>query len=131
MIRLCGLSFYGFHGVSAAERETGRAYEVDCEFETTYNEAGLTDQVTDTVDYSEVYREIKAVIEGMQFSLLEAIGSRLAVILLDKFPLERVTLKIRKMQPPLPGQVRYVEFEITRYQREQKKTDERSSHTPT
>ena len=28
IIRLSGLSFYGYHGATAAEKETGRVFEV-------------------------------------------------------------------------------------------------------
>ena len=34
VIRLENMVFYGYHGVTAAEKETGRRYEVDCELET-------------------------------------------------------------------------------------------------
>ena len=32
-IRLHNMMFYGYHGVSKAERETGRRFEVDCELD--------------------------------------------------------------------------------------------------
>jgi 7,8-dihydroneopterin aldolase/epimerase/oxygenase len=115
-IRLVGLSFYGYHGVTAAEKETGRVFEVDCEIEVDLAEAGQSDRLADTVDYGEVYNLIKETVEGTAFSLLEALASELAAIILDKFPVYRVTLHVRKLHPPLAGCVKYIEVEVTRQQ---------------
>lgn len=74
-IRLVGLTFYGYHGVTAAEKETGRVFEVDCELEVDLAEAGQSDRLTDTIDYGEVYNLIKQTVEGTAFSLLEALAT--------------------------------------------------------
>ena len=116
VLRLCGLSFYGYHGVSSAEKETGRVFEVDCDMELDLAEAGRSDRLADTVDYGDVYALIKESVEGRAYSLIEALASTLAAKILDKFPVVRVTLKVRKLQPPLDGRVRCVEVEVTRYQ---------------
>ncbi len=116
VIRLVGLSFYGYHGVSSAERETGRHFEVDCELEVDLADAGQSDSIRDTIDYGAAYRLIKETVEGEAYSLLEGLAARIAALLLDSFPAYRVTLKVRKMHPPLGGQARYVEIEVTRHQ---------------
>jgi dihydroneopterin aldolase len=116
VLRLCGLSFYGYHGVSSAEKETGRVFEVDCDMELDLAEAGHSDRLADTVDYGDVYALIKESVEGRAYSLIEALASTLAAKILDKFPVVRVTLKVRKLQPPLDGRVRCVEVEVTRFQ---------------
>ena len=116
IIRLGGMSFYGYHGVSAAEKETGRLFEVDCEIEIDLAQAGHTDMLIDTVDYSQVYEIIREAVEGKAFSLIEKLAEHLADILLEKFPVYRVTLKVRKINPPIPGKVKFIEVEITRLQ---------------
>ena len=116
IIRLNQMSFYGYHGVSSAEKETGRVFEVDCELEVDLAEAGHSDQLRDTIDYSEVHSIIKETVEGTAFSLLEALAQTLADKLLDSFPAYRVTLRVRKMNPPIAGQVKFIEVEITRNQ---------------
>lgn len=116
IIRLCGLSFYGFHGVSAAEKETGRVFEVDCEVEVDLADAGHSDQLRDTVDYKKIYDVIKVAVEDKAYSLLEGLAQHIAEKILDIFDIYRVTLKVRKMNPPIAGQVKYIEVEITRFQ---------------
>ena len=115
-IRLVGLSFYGYHGVTAAEKETGRMFEVDCELELDLAQPGTSDRLSDTVDYRKVYLIIKDTVEGTAFALIEGLAGRLASKILDSFPIYRVTLKIRKLHPPISGPVRYIEVETTRYQ---------------
>ena len=116
VIRLVGLSFYGYHGVSAAEKETGRAFEIDCELQVDLAQAGHSDQLADTVDYTKVYALIKDVVEGKAYSLLEGLANELAGLLLDKFPIYRVTLQVRKLHPPIAGQIKHIEVEVTRDQ---------------
>ncbi|MBI5266356.1 MAG: dihydroneopterin aldolase [candidate division Zixibacteria bacterium] len=116
VIRLVGLTFYGYHGVSAAERETGRQFEVDCELETDLAAAGHSDALKDTIDYAKAYDLIRVTVEGEAYSLLEGLANRLAALLLDRFAVYRVTLKVRKLHPPVGGQVKHIEIEVTRYQ---------------
>ncbi len=116
VIRIVGMAFYGYHGVTASEKETGRKYEVDCELEVDLAEAGKSDRLTDTVDYAEVYRLTQETVEGTAYALLEGLAASLAGKILDRFPVYRVTLKVRKMTPPISGHVDFIEVEITRFQ---------------
>ncbi len=110
------MSFYGYHGVTAAEKETGRRFEVDCELEVDLADAGQSDRLADTIDYGRVYETIREVVEGRAFSLIEGLASSLAHRLLEEFPAYRVTLWVRKMNPPIPGNIKAIEIEITRFQ---------------
>jgi dihydroneopterin aldolase len=116
IIRLNGLSFYGYHGVTAAEKETGRLFEVDCEVEVDLADAGQTDSLTDTIDYEQIYNVIKDIVEGKAFSLLEGLAKEIAGRILEQFPIYRITLKVRKMNPPIAGHIKFIEVEISRYQ---------------
>jgi dihydroneopterin aldolase len=116
VIRLENMVFYGYHGVSAAEKETGRRYEVDCELETDLAPPGESDNLQDTVDYTKVYRKIREIVEGRAFSLIESLASHLAKVILEEFEVFRVTLRVRKVIPPIPGQIDHIEIEVTRRQ---------------
>ncbi|HOP07750.1 MAG TPA: dihydroneopterin aldolase [candidate division Zixibacteria bacterium] len=116
IIRLGRMRFYGYHGVAAAERETGRVFEVDAELEVDLADAGRTDRLTDTIDYSKAYETIKDIVEGKAFSLLEALAQEIARSLLDSFDIYRVTLRVRKLAPPIAGNIEFIEVQITRSQ---------------
>ena len=116
VIRLNKMVFYGYHGVSAAEKETGRRYEVDCELEADLAPPGQSDSIKDTVDYVAVYQKIKEIVEGKAFSLIESLARAIADTILEGFPVFRVTLRIRKMIPPIAGTIDHIEIEVTRRQ---------------
>jgi dihydroneopterin aldolase len=116
IIRMGGMRFYGYHGVSSAEKETGRVFEVDCELEVDLAEAGQTDRLTDTIDYEQVFSLIRDTVEGTAFSLLESLAGKLARVILDRFPVYRVRLKVRKMTPPIAGHIDFIEVDLTRSQ---------------
>jgi len=116
VIRLNDMVFYGYHGVSAPEKETGRRFEVDCELEVDLAPPGESDQLKDAVDYVAVYQKIKEIVEGKAYSLMESLAANLAQIILNEFPVFRVTLRIRKMIPPIQGTIDNIEVEVTRRQ---------------
>jgi dihydroneopterin aldolase len=116
VIRLSGMVFYGYHGVTAAEKETGRRFEVDCELEADIAPPGRTDLLKDTVDYEAVYKKIKEIVEGRTFSLVESLAVHLADEILKEFPVFRVTLRVRKRTPPIPGNIDHIEIEVSRQQ---------------
>jgi len=115
-IRICIMSFYGFHGVTEAEKETGRKFEVDCELKVDLAAPGQSDMLSDTIDYDAVYKKIEEVVTGKAYALVERLAAELAGILLDEFPVYEVTLRVRKLTPPIVGLVEYIEVEVTRSQ---------------
>lgn len=111
-VRLQRMIFYGFHGVSRAERETGRRYEVDCELVFDFGRAGASDDLKDTINYTNVYDLIENVLTSDHVQLLETLATRLVSSLLAKFPVDEVTVRVRKMIPPIPGNLDYIEVEL-------------------
>ncbi|MGB2769326.1 MAG: dihydroneopterin aldolase [Candidatus Zixiibacteriota bacterium] len=114
VIRLHNMTFYGYHGVSAAERQTGRRFEVDIELAVDMDKAAASDRLQDTVNYTEVYRTVEELVAQDRFSLLETIAVRLAEEILKKFEPKEVTVRVRKKIPPVPGNLDHIEVEIKR-----------------
>ena len=81
-IRLAGMVFYGYHGVRPAERKRGQRFVVDLAVTRDLTAAGRSDDLGDTVSYSEIFRLVKGIVEGPPHNLLEslagAIGRRSA-----------------------------------------------------
>ncbi len=115
-IRLVNMTFYGYHGLSAAEKETGRRFQVDCELSTDLAEAGRTDRISKTIDYSDVYQRIAEIVQNTSFSLLEGLAEKIAEELLGNFPIIEVVIRVRKMVPPIDGIIDYIEVEVARRQ---------------
>ena len=113
-IRLHNMTFYGFHGVSAAEQQTGRRFEVDVELYVDLDKAAETDKLSDTISYTEVYNTVQDLVMQIRFALLETIAVRLADQIIEKFKPIDVTVRVRKKIPPIPGNLDDFEVEVKR-----------------
>ena len=102
-ILLEGMLFYGFHGVNPEERVLGQRYVVDLAVDLDLTRAGRTDRLEDTVSYSHIYRTVRAVMEGEPRNLLESAAQAIADRVLDEFPVEAITVTVKKPNPPVRG----------------------------
>lgn len=102
-IELHGLTFHAYHGVLPEEREQGNTFVVDLLLDADIHRAVLTDELSDTVNYAEVYAVVKREMESPSL-LLEHVCGRIAVALLDAFgALQRVRVSVTKKNPPIEG----------------------------
>ena len=112
--RLKRMSFYGHHGMAESEKEVGGRYEVDCEFGIDISKAAKTDSLSDAVDYTKVYAMIEDIITNKRFNLVETLTQRIADSLIESFGFTRLTVRVRKMNPPIEGNIESFEIEIVR-----------------
>ncbi len=113
-IILRGAQFHGRHGVSPEERAVGGRVIVDIEIEYDLARAGASDDLKDTLNYSEIFKTVRAKVEDQEFNLLESLAHRIADALLTKFPTSTVTVYVRKTPPPIKGIVESAGVEIRR-----------------
>ncbi len=95
-IRITDLFFRGKHGVGSAERNVEQEFliEVDMIFDTA--NAGASDQLTDTVDYSAVRDKIRGVIEGPSRYLIEVLAEDIAKRILEDKRIKSAEITIKK-----------------------------------
>ena len=93
LVELAGLEIPGRHGVDDRERETEQPFVYDVELELA---EPIADRIEETVDYREVVAAVRAVSDGTQFQLLESMAGTVAATLLERFPAERVRVRVRK-----------------------------------
>lgn len=98
-----GMQFYGYHGVNAEERSLGQRFLVDVELATDLHTAGVSDDINDTINYSAVYKRVRALVEGSPRSLIEAVAEDIATALLNEFPAKGVIVTVRKPEVALRG----------------------------
>lgn len=114
-IRLNNLEFYGYHGVLPEEKELGQRFVIDLDLGINLEEAGKSDEVEKTVNYAEVYHEVKEVVEGKSYDLIEAVAEKIAERLLTNFTkLNKVIVVVKKPEVPVSGILDEVEVEIER-----------------
>lgn len=102
-IKLEGMVFYGFHGKDPAERELGQRFQVDLEVRMDLREAGRSDNPDDTINYSQMYRIVKEILEGPSHKLLESLAETTAQRILDGFEVESVRVRVKKPEVPMKG----------------------------
>jgi len=113
-LALRAIRFHGFHGVSRAEARLGRPFEVDVEMAVDAAPAGQSDALRDAVDYAAVARLVLRTAERRRFRLLEALAEALARAVLRGFPVAEVTIRVRKMSPPVAVTMDHASVEVTR-----------------
>ena len=96
-ILLNGMVFYGSHGTLPAERELGQPFLVDVELRLDLRPAGLSDDLARTVDYGQVHRRVREIVEGPPVNLTETVAERITTAILeDHPPVEAVRVKVAK-----------------------------------
>lgn len=105
-IILTGLQFYGFHGANPEERSLGQQFVVDLEAELDLTVPSKSDRLEDTVSYTQLYRAVKAVLEGDPCNLLEAAAGTIADKVLVLHPqIDAIRVRVQKPRPPIKGSV--------------------------
>ena len=108
------MAFFAYHGMAPTEKLQGQRFFVDVDLFLDLSQAGKGDDIHSTVDYEGVFRTVKDHVEGKRFHIIEALAEAVARSLLDEFPIDRVTVRVRKPSVPIQGILDYTEVEITR-----------------
>lgn len=98
------MKFYAFHGYYDFERRIGNNFEIDVEVELQMPE-DPNDQIDMTVNYEEVYK-VCAKYMQKKYLLLESVAFDIAKEIKSDFSrVEKVTLALSKLNPPVGGKV--------------------------
>ena len=107
-IELAGIELWGFHGLLEHERSEGQRFLFDVELELADPvTVARTDAIADTVDYRRAVSCVREVSEGRDFVMLEALATAVAEALLERFPVVRVRVRVRKPDVELSAPVEH------------------------
>lgn len=104
-IELAGLELHGRHGVLEEERRLGQLFVFDLWLDVRGD--ALSDRIEDAVDYREVVALVREVSEGRDFHLLEALAHTIAQAIVERHPVSRARVRVRKPQVELGAPVEY------------------------
>ncbi len=114
-LRLRDLLFWGRHGDKPFERQGGNRFQVDIDLTVHLEDAVQSDSLEDSVDLSEAYRIARKHLEGDSCTLIETVAARMAEDLFSLKKVLSVTVRVRKISPPIPGMTGgMMEAEVTR-----------------
>jgi dihydroneopterin aldolase len=115
LIRIVGIKGFGYHGVFEEERTKGQDFYVDVELEVDLTRASVSDDVTDTINYSEVTDLVVEEITRNPVSLIEKLAGRIAERIKITFTQTvRVTVTVHKPQAPVAAEVKDISVTISR-----------------
>ena len=115
LIQIEEMEFYAFHGHYEEEQIVGNRFLVDLEIETNMAVPAKSDQLEDALNYQKAYRLVRNEMKRHTSNLLENIGKRILDALYEEFDvIDKVTVKIRKMNPPMGGPMKCVSVTMSR-----------------
>ncbi len=113
-IHLEEMEFYAFHGHYTEEQIVGNKFLLDIIIETDMSIPANTDDLADAINYQTVYKLIKQEM-FKKSKLLENIANRILEAIYSEFKgIQKVTVTIRKMNPPMGGKMRSVAVTLSK-----------------
>ncbi|WP_269234065.1 dihydroneopterin aldolase [Flavobacterium flavigenum] len=113
VIKLKNIRTFSYHGCMIEEGKIGSNYTVDLKIKTNLQQSAETDDLTDTVDYVHLN---KIVTEEMAIRshLLEHVAKRINIRILNEIEtVEKTTVSVSKINPPISGDVESVTIKMT------------------
>jgi dihydroneopterin aldolase len=112
-IYLENMEFYSFHGCLEDERAKGNTFLVSVCMEVDTEKAGKTDELSDTVNYQQVYDIVKKEME-IPSHLIEHVAQRIYDRIFEQIPqISGLQIRLSKLNPPLGGKVEKASIEIS------------------
>ena len=114
VVEVKGLEIPGRHGATPEEHERDQPFLYDVEVELPEPQA---DRVEETVDYREVVAVVREVSASEERQLLETLAAAVADALIERFPLERVRVRVRKPEVRLEAPAEWTAATVERSRR--------------
>ena len=107
-ITIESMEFYAFHGHYQEEQIVGNRFLVDLDMEVDLS-------VPASSDYQKAYQIIKNEMRQKKSNLIENIGKRMLDALFAEMKgIEKATVRIRKLYPPMGGPIKSVGVTLSR-----------------
>lgn len=100
-IDLSGIEVYARHGVLDGEQERAQVFRIDVTVFTDLSRPGETDDLVDSLDYSELALEVREVVGAEQNRLIETVATRVADAMLGHRQVIRTVVTIHKPNAPI------------------------------
>jgi dihydroneopterin aldolase len=111
------MEFYAFHGHYQEEQIVGNRFMVDLELISDLTAPAGSDNLKDALNYQKAYQIVKNEMRRTKSNLLENIGKRILDALFSEMKgIEKATIRVRKLNPPMGGPIKSVGIEMSRQQ---------------
>ena len=116
VILLTGLAAHGYHGVYQSERDMGQPFKVDLAMYVDLAAAAATDDLSMSVDYAQVAKQVVDLMAGQPVQLLETLAQRIADCVLADGRINAVEVTVHKPQAQLGVSCQDVAVRLLRHQ---------------
>ena len=114
-IIISDLEVYSNHGVLKEENVLGQKFLVSAELDVDLRKAGITDELSLSIDYAKVCKIINSYLKENTFKLIESAAENLALVLFANFKeLTKVSLTVKKPWAPIGLPLNHVAVSIHR-----------------
>ena len=110
VIRITGLTLHGYHGVFDDEKRDGQTFVVDLAIELDAHQAGTTDTLENTVNYSTVVDTVAEVVTGESVDLIETLAYKVADVVVAFEGVIAVDVTVHKPDAPVAHPVTDISF---------------------
>jgi 7,8-dihydroneopterin aldolase/epimerase/oxygenase len=111
-ITLSGVKIYPHIGTTSEERAVPQECIVDLSIWGDFEAAASTDTLDKSVDYVRVLSVIQEIALDREYNLVETLAYKIIRQVFQGFPVNRVSIKVRKRPEMLRHQLDFVEVEI-------------------
>ncbi len=113
IVSIEGIKLFAYHGCLEEEALIGRHYTVDVHVETDFTDAANNDDLTKTIDYVTINSIVQEEM-AIRSKLIEAVAGRIIKRIRQEFnSVYGTTVCIKKMSPPVSGDVEWVSVTIS------------------
>ncbi|PXY44911.1 dihydroneopterin aldolase [Flavobacterium hydrophilum] len=113
IIKLKNIRTFSYHGCMIEEGKIGSDYTVDLKIKTNLQHSAKTDHLADTVDYV-LLNKIVTEEMAIRSHLLEHVAKRINNRILNEIEtVEKTTVSVSKINPPIGGDVESVTIKMT------------------
>ena len=114
-IILSHMVFHSHVGVLDFEKANGQDFDLDVTLFCRRIKATDTDNLSETVDYGQVYQVIRLITEEARFDLIERLAGAVADAVLQSFLMvDAIEVLVRKPSAPIDGRFAYMGVRIYR-----------------
>jgi dihydroneopterin aldolase len=113
-ITLAGIEVFAHHGVHQFERDYGQKFVIDVTVALSLAAAGTTDDLSKTLNYGELARQVEVIVKTDPADLIETVAERISAAVLEHPLATAVEVTVHKPQAPLTMKFTDVSVTIVR-----------------
>jgi dihydroneopterin aldolase len=108
---------YGYTGFLPQEQVLGQWFEVDLRLGVDLSACTQSDRIEDTLDYRHTIAQVKELVQGAKFSLIERLAGAIADAVLESSQVKQANVRVTKLSPPIPDFGGQITIELNRQAR--------------